>query len=218
MTNTRISTTAAALTATLGLAAAAWATSIPQMSGMEICSAASLGPFTGFMTIWVPMMAAMMLPGVAPAALRHARSDGRLTAVLLFVGSYLAVWALAGIPAYAFHRPHGPVVVGVVTIAAGLYELTPLKQAFRRLCCKGAGTGLRCGLYCVGSCIGLMLMQMALGTMSMTWTVATAALVTAQKLLPPRAAVDVPVALAIIGFGVLIVAAPSPVSAPMPPM
>jgi predicted metal-binding membrane protein len=45
--------------------------------------------------------------------------------------------------------------------------------------------------------------------MSVTWMAVIAILVLAQKRLPPRAAVDVPLALAIIGFGILILIAPS---------
>ena len=40
----------------------------------------------------------------------------------------------------------------------------------------------------------------------------------AQKLLPPKAAIDVPLALAIVGLGILIVIAPSSVPGLMPPM
>jgi predicted metal-binding membrane protein len=49
----------------------------------------------------------------------------------------------------------------------------------------------------------------ALGVMSVTWMSVIAAIVVAQKLLPPRAAIDVPLALAIVGFGVWIVLAPA---------
>ena len=65
------------------------------------------------------------------------------------------------------------------------------------------------GLNCVGSSIGLMLMQVALGVMSVTWMCVIAVLVLGQKLLPARAAIDVPIALAIIGLGLLIIIAPS---------
>jgi NAD(P)-dependent dehydrogenase (short-subunit alcohol dehydrogenase family) len=58
----------------------------------------------------------------------------------------------------------------------------------------------------------------ALGVMSVTWMSVIAVLVIAQKLLPPRAAVDVPPALAIVGLGILIVIAPSLVPGPTPPM
>jgi hypothetical protein len=47
--------------------------------------------------------------------------------------------------------------------------------------------------------------------MSAGWMAAIAALVTAQKLLPPKAALEVPLALAIVAFGVVIIADPSSV-------
>jgi predicted metal-binding membrane protein len=138
--------------------------------------------------------------------------------VPLFIGAYLAVWALVGVAVYALYRPHGSTAAGVVVIAAGLYELTPLKQHFRRRCRESAGSGFRFGLCCAGSSIGLMLTLVALSVMSITWMSVIAAGVLAQKLLPARAAIDVPLALAIVGFGVLIIIAPSSVPGLTPPM
>ncbi len=63
-----------------------------------------------------------------------------------------------------------------------------------------------------------MLMLVALGVMSVTWMSVMAVLIVAQKLLSARAAIDVPVALAIVGLGILIVIAPSSVPGLMPPM
>ena len=135
-----------------------------------------------------------------------------------FAGSYLAVWALAGVVVYALYRPHGTLAAGAVTVAAGLYEFTPLKRHFRRLCRETAGSGFGFGLCCVGSSAGLMAMLVALGVMSIGWMAVIAAVVTAQKLLPPRAALDVPLALAIVAVGVLIIVDPSPVPGLAPPM
>jgi predicted metal-binding membrane protein len=218
MTSARTGVTAATLTATLGLAAAAWIVSIQLMNGMDMGVATELGPFTFFVAVWVSMMAAMMLPGAVPAVLRRAHASGRARAVLLFVGSYLTVWTLVGVAVYALYRPHGAVAAGAVVLAAGLYEFTPLKQYFRRRCHESDCSGFEFGLYCVGSSIGLMLLLVALGVMSITWMVVIAVLVFAQKLLPPKAAVDVPVALAIVGLGILIVIAPSLVPGLIPPM
>ena len=153
-------------------------------------------------------MAAMMLPGAAPAVLRRAHAGG-VRAVPLFVGSYLAVWTLVGFAVFALYRPHGAFVTGLVVIGAGLYELTPLKRDFRRRCRESAGSGFEYGLCCLGSSIGLMLMFVALSVMSVTWMVVIAGIVLAQKLLPAKAAIDVPLALAIVGLGILIVTAPS---------
>ena len=143
------------LAVTLGLAAAAWAVTVPQMGGMNMGVATQLGSFGVFAALWVPMMAAMMLPGAAPAVLRRAEAGVR--AVPLFVGSYLAVWALVGVVVYGLYRPHGAGAAGVVVIAAGVYELTPLKLRCRRRCRESVSSGFAFGLFCVGSSIGLML-------------------------------------------------------------
>jgi predicted metal-binding membrane protein len=209
---------AATLTATLGLAAASWGIAVWQMHGMDMGAATRLGSFPSFIAVWVVMMAAMMLPGAAPAALRRAQAGGGMRAVPLFVGSYLAVWALVGVAVYALYRPHGSVAAGVVVIAAGVYELTPVKRHFRLLCRDGARSGARFGLCCAGSSVGLMLMLLALGVMSVTWMSVIAVLVLAQKLLPAKTAVDAPLALAIVGFGVWIVLAVSPVPGLAPAM
>jgi predicted metal-binding membrane protein len=212
------SATAAALAATLGLAAASWLVAVRQMNGMDMGVATQLGSFAFFVVLWVSMMAAMMLPGATPAVLRRAHASGRVRAVPLFVGSYLAVWALVGVAVYAAHRPHGSVAAGAVAVAAGVYEFTPFKQRFRRRCRESVRSGFGFGLYCVGSSVGLMLMLVALGVMSVTWMSVIAVLVLAQKLLPAKPAIDVPLALAIVGLGVLIVLAPSSVPGLTPPM
>ena len=210
-------TTAAALAVTLGLVAACWVVSVWQMTGMDMGVATRLGSFGFFAAVWVAMMAAMMLPGAAPAMARAARAGG-VRAVPLFAGSYLAVWVLAGAVVFAAYRPHGTAAAGAVTIAAGAYEFTPLKRHFRRRCRETAGSGLGFGLCCVGSSAGLMAMLVALGVMSAGWMAMIAVLVTAQKLLPPRAAIDVPLAAAITGLGILITVAPSSVPGLTPPM
>jgi predicted metal-binding membrane protein len=208
----------AALAVTLGLAAASWVVAVQQMNGMDMGAATRLGSFAFFVALWVSMMAAMMLPGAVPAVLRHADASGRVRAVPLFVGSYLAVWALVGVAVYALYRPHGFFAAGAVVIAAGAYEFTPVKQHFRRRCRESVRSGFEFGLYCVGSSIGLMLMLVALGVMSITWMSVIAVLAVAQKLLPAKAAIDVPLAVAIIGLGILIVIAPSSVPGLTPPM
>jgi len=207
----------AALAATLGLAAACWVVSIWQMNGMDMGTATPLGTFGFFIAVWAAMMAAMMLPGAAPATLRRAQAGG-VRAVHLFVGSYLAIWALAGVAVYVVDRPHGTLVAGVVTIAAGSYEFTPVKQYYRRRCRDSDSTGLGFGLCCAGSSVGLMAVLVALGVMSITWMVVITIIVLAQKLLPPIPAVDMLLALAITGLGVWIVVMPASVPGLAPPM
>jgi predicted metal-binding membrane protein len=214
----RTAALATALAATLALAAVSWVIAIWQMHGMDMGVATRLGSFAFFIAVWAVMMAAMMLPGAAPAVLRRAQASGGVRAVPPFIGSYLAVWALLGAAVYALYRPHGPVAAGVVVIAAGVYEFTPLKRHFRRLCRDSVRSGFKFGLCCVGSSIGLMAMLVALGVMSITWMSVIAVLVLGQKLLPAKAAVDVPLALTIIGLGICIVLAPSWVPGLVPAM
>ncbi|HUC41259.1 MAG TPA: DUF2182 domain-containing protein [Gemmatimonadales bacterium] len=208
----------AALAATLGLAAAAWVVTVRQMHGMDMGVATQLGSLAFFVALWAVMMAAMMLPGLVPAVLRRTHSSGPVRAVVPFVASYLVVWTLVGALLYALYRPHGTWAAGLIVIAAGLYELTRLKQHCRRCCRARTRSGFEFGFYCVGSSIGLMVMLVALGVMSVTWMLVIAALVFVQKLLPARAAIDVPLALAIIALGIVIMAAPGAVPGLMPPM
>jgi predicted metal-binding membrane protein len=63
-----------------------------------------------------------------------------------------------------------------------------------------------------------MLLAVALGVMSVTWMAVVTVLVLAQKLLPVKAVIDVPLALAITGLGILVVVAPSSVPGLLPPM
>jgi predicted metal-binding membrane protein len=220
LTNARTagSAAAAALTVTLGVAAVSWVATIRLMNGMDMGVATGSGPFPFFIALWVLMMAAMMLPGAIPTVLRRVHTGGGMGAVPLFVGSYLAVWTLVGVGVYALYRPHGTLIAGALVIAAGIYEFTPLKQYFRRQCRESDCSGFEFGLYCFGSSIGLMLVLLALGVMSVTWMAVIAILVIAQKLLPLKAAIDVPLGLTIIGLGILIVIAPPLVPGLMPPM
>ena len=209
---------AAALAVTLGVAAACWVVAVREMTGMDMGTVTRLGSFGFFIAVWAAMMAAMMLPGMAPAVLRRVQAGGGARAVPVFAGSYLAVWALAGVAVYALYRPHGTLAAGTVTVAAGVYEVTPLKRHFRRRCRENIGSGLGFGLCCLGSSIGLMAMLVALGVMSIKWMAVIALVVFGQKLVGARAVIDMPLALAIVAFGLLIIVDPSPVPGLTPPM
>lgn len=208
--------TKVALAWLLGLASAAWVVAVRQMHGMDMGVSTELGSFGFFIALWVPMMAAMMLPGAAPAASTAAHRGS--VAVPRFAIAYLAVWTAVGVAVYAVYRPHGTAAAGALAIAAGLYELTPLKRHCRRRCRSGVRSGFELGLWCVGSTIGLMVLLFAVGAMSVLWMAIVAALVAAQKLLPPREAIDVPLALAIVALGAVIVVAPPAVPGLTPAM
>ena len=198
-----MTTTRATTAWILGLAAVCWAFTARQMSGMDMGSSSELGSFSFFAALWVSMMAAMMLPGAVPAVSRFARGRGALAAPF-FAASYVAVWAFFGLAVYLLYRPHSLAVAGALTIGAGLYELTPFKRECRRRCQHTVRSGFQFGVWCVGSSIGLMVMLVSLGVMSIAWMAIVAALVVVQKLLPPRAWLDVPVALAIVTLGIVI--------------
>jgi predicted metal-binding membrane protein len=202
--------------ATAVLAAAAWIVAVRRTDGMDMGGATDLGPLGAFLATWAPMMAAMMLPGALPAVAARARAG--TAAALGFAASYLLVWAAAGVAVHALYRPHGSLVAGAVTVAAGLYELTPLKRAGRRRCRDGAASGFAYGGWCVASSAGLMALLLALGAMSVGWMAVVAGLVLVQKLLRPADAVDVPVAIAIVALGVLAATAPAAVPGLMPAM
>jgi predicted metal-binding membrane protein len=212
---TRNTATTVALTMTAGLAAVSWIVMVRQMSGMDMGVATELGPLVPFLGLWVPMMAAMMLPGALPAVLRH--SD-RVPAGPLFVAAYLTVWTLIGVVLQAAYQPHTTFTAGVVVLAAGIYEFTPLKRDFRRRCGEHMSSGFAYGICCAGSSLALMLIPVAVGVMNLAWTALITVVVTAQKLLPAKKAVDVTLALLIVVLGLLILISPSAVPGLIPSM
>jgi predicted metal-binding membrane protein len=108
------------------------------------------------------------------------------------------VWLAAGLAVYAVYRMPGEAAAAALVLAGGAYELTPFKRACRVRCRERQRSGAALGVACLGSSLGLMLILAGAGLMSTAWMCAIAAVVVAQKLLPPRAALDVPVALALV--------------------
>jgi predicted metal-binding membrane protein len=147
-----------------------------------------MGP-TAFLVGWTLMMAAMMLPSIAPLVLLY-----RGSRVWLALG-YLIVWAAVGVVPYAamssMLRPAAPIVLAL----AGIYELSPLKAACLRRCANAAAflmehyrsgplrLGIEHGLWCLGCCVGLMAVLVFAASMSLGWAVAIAAIVFVQKVL-----------------------------------
>ncbi|MGH9135851.1 MAG: DUF2182 domain-containing protein [Acidimicrobiales bacterium] len=144
----------------------------------------------GFLAGWTLMMAAMMLPSIAPLALLYRKSRTHLAA------GYLFVWGASGLVPYAAmewsFEPAAPVVLAL----AGIYELTPLKSACLRQC-RGAVSflmehyrsgpfrlGVEHGLWCMGCCVGLMAVLVLAASMGLGWAAVIAAAVFVQKVLP----------------------------------
>jgi predicted metal-binding membrane protein len=208
----------AATAATLALAGGCWVLTVRQMSGMNMGVETGLGSLAFFLGIWAPMMAAMMLPGATLAITRRARSGSVVRAVAPFAAAYVAGWTVVGVIVYALDRPHGTLVAGIVVIAAGIYELTPVKRRCRARCRQRVDSGFGFGFECVGSSIGLMAVLVAVGVMSIAWMSAITIVLLVQKLLPAQIALDLTIALAVVALGLVIVISPSSVPGLMPPM
>ena len=169
--------------------------------------------------IWWVMMTAMMLPAAAPMILMFAtinrgrrRRGDRHVPTALFALGYLLVWGLFGAAATAAEwgleqaalimpgtQQVGPWLGGAILIAAGLYQLTPLKYACLAHCRSPVGfvlghwrdgaagavrMGIGHGLYCLGCCWVLMALLFAGGVMSLLWMAALAVLVLVEKVAP----------------------------------
>ena len=202
----------------IGLVAAGWILTVDQIDGMDMGTYTRIGSFGRFLAMWTPMMVAMMLPSAIPTIWSRAKAGGTTVSVPVFVGLYTAVWVAAGTVVYLLYRPHGTSAAGVLVLAAGMYELTPIKRHFRQGCLDRARSGLGFGLDCVGSTGGLMVAMMAVGYMNLTWMAAITALVVAQKVLPVKPLVDIPVGLAIAALGYLILVHPSALPGIVPSM
>lgn len=230
----------------LGAALATWIVAVQRMRGVNDGPGTDLGGLGWYLGVWSTMMAAMMLPSVAPMVLlfdkvsaERARQSRQHVPTWTFAASYLALWTLYGLAAYVLYRGvraldldflawsrGGPYAVGALLVLAGVYELTPLKNACLRHCrspmhyvlggwrdgIRGAvRMGFEHGTYCVGCCWGLMLVLFALGVMSILWMAVVAALIFAQKVLPYGDRLARVFAVAFIAAGIWIASAPSTV-------
>ncbi len=197
------------------LAALAWIVTAQQAGGMGVGPGTMGLTLPLFLLTWVVMMAAMMFPSVAPVAILWTKSiaattSGRRRAVRMsgFVGGYLVAWTGFGLLAYialigmnhlATSSPRAATWLGSsIFLAAGIYQLTPLKQACLRHCrapvmaflnyasLKGAARNLRVGVhhgvYCVGCCWGLMVVLLAVGVMNLVAMAALAVVIFLEKI------------------------------------
>jgi predicted metal-binding membrane protein len=195
------------------LAAGAWAGTVTLARGMGGVSGmpGTMGlSLLTFVPTWTLMMSAMMLPSVTPTASLYARTvqDNRAARITGLVVGYLAVWAIAGLPAYglawlagwlASNHPTAAHVLAVAIFAvAGVYQFSPLKDRCLAHCRSPLGlllrygsyrgrtrdlrVGLHNGAYCLGCCWGLMVILIAVGVMNVFAMVALAALVLIEKL------------------------------------
>jgi len=179
----------------IAVAAACWVVTANRMQGMDMGPGTDLGSLGWFAGVWLTMMAAMMLPSLAPRA------------TVPFAAGFLVPWLATGVAAYGFVQgvraldlsflgwdQGGRYVAGAVILGAALYELTPAKRTSLGHCraprrpAAGIARELRAGVvegaYCVGCCWALMAALFALGVMSITWMVVIAAVIAIEKLWP----------------------------------
>lgn len=194
------------------------------MPGMDMAESGEWSLRTWLLTIgmWAAMMLAMMTPSAAPAILlyervsSHAERTSDRTTIApasVFAAGYLLLWlgfsALAaalhwaleifGLLSAAAMGSQSKWLSAALLLAAGAYQLSPLKNACLTQCRSPAqflsrhwraGTagavqlGLLHGIYCVGCCWVLMTLLFVGGAMNLAWIAVLTLLVTAEKLVP----------------------------------
>jgi len=187
--------------------------------------------------MWSAMMVAMMVPSAAPAILLyatvHRRSQGSPPPTAAFLAGYLACWLgfslLAAWLQLAATSPismalSSPTISGMLLIVAGLYQLSPLKDAclgrcrspaqllarhYRPGAMGAARLGLLHGAYCLGCCWLLMALLFVVGVMNLAWVAALALLVAAEKLLPRGEWIARVAGVAMVAWGVAIFVTPA---------
>ena len=191
--------------------------------------------------MWWAMMAGMMLPSALPMTLTFATVNRRrrergtpYVPTAAFVAGYLAAWGAFSIAAtaaqWALERAalmepimglSSPLLGGLLLVAAGVYQVTPLKHACLRRCRsplsfvlgywrEGTAGALRMGAqhgaFCVGCCALLMALLFVGGVMNLLWAAAIAAFVLLEKLLPAGEALARAAGVLASGFGVWMIA------------
>ncbi len=198
--------------------------------------------YAGVMFVmWWVMMVAMMLPAAAPIVLlfaainRKQRESGNpYIPTALFASAYLVVWAGFSIAAVGVQWSLevttllSPMLVsasvvlgGVLLLAAGIYQLTPLKQACLKHCrsplqfiltrwCNGAYGAFRMGIEhgasCVGCCWFLMGLLFFGGIMNLYWITGLAVFVLLEKTVPVGHWIGYVVGVGLIGWGSVVLA------------
>jgi predicted metal-binding membrane protein len=221
------------------LAAVAWWSTADRMREMDDGPWTALGAFGWFLGAWVVMMAAMMLPSVAPTVALYSRMTRARSPLspLLFAAGYFVVWGSVGALAFGAAAIAGDLlawdgagrwIAGVTLLAAAIYELTPLKTVCLRKCRSPLGfllgawrdgragalqMGAKHGAWCVGCCWALMASLFALGVMSIAWMAFVAALIGAEKILPWRRVATYGAATILLALGVLLLASPDAIPA-----
>jgi predicted metal-binding membrane protein len=198
---------------------------MPSMPGMKMAAPAikpwSADDLTFAFLMWTVMMAGMMTPSATPMILLYARvgrqaraEEKPFASTFWFIGGYLLAWtafaafatiAQAVLSSVSLLTPMlasaNNLFAGIVLIAAGIYQWTPLKNAclwacqlpfaflsrhggFKRDPLPSLALGLKHGLYCVGCCWALMALLFVVGVMNVLWIAGLAILILLEKTVP----------------------------------
>jgi predicted metal-binding membrane protein len=221
------------------LAAVGWWWTAAQMQGMDDGPWTGLGTFGWFLSLWIVMMAAMMLPSVSPTVALYSRMTRQRSPLspLLFTSGYLLTWAFAGVLVFVIAVAIGALpgdvlgwdhagrwIAGGTLVVAAVYELTPLKEACLGRCRSPLGAllgswrdghagavqmGMKNGAWCVGCCWALMASLFALGIMSIVWMAVVAGLIAFEKVIPWRSVATYGTAAVLAILGILVLLAPA---------
>lgn len=190
--------------------------------------------------MWCVMMIAMMVPSAAPTVLLFAAIDRKQTTTGrppigagIFLAGYIVIWAGFSVIATVFQwgleraglmamdmAVNSQLFAGGLLIAAGLYQLTPIKSMCLRHCQSPvlflsrhwrAGTmgafrmGLAHGAYCLGCCWVLMALLFIGGIMNLIWIAGLAIYVGLEKLVAGTAWLSHSAGAGMIGAGLIVI-------------
>ena len=191
--------------------------------------------------MWWAMMVAMMLPSAAPMILLFAtvnrKQRARVSSFVptsVFAGAYLVTWGVFSLAAVGLQWTlqrltwlspamvsTSSVLGGLLLFAAGLYQLTPIKQACLRHCRhpitfltshwrRGIAGAVRMGVehgsYCVGCCWFLMGLLFVGGVMNLFWIAGLALFVLLEKNVPAGHWLSYATGVALAGWGLVVLA------------
>ena len=188
-----------------------------------------------FVALWMLMMAAMMLPSVAPVALSYQRviQSARSVRLALFIGGYLTVWGCAGVVAFfvgmvadaAVQAGGGPKLAATVFAVAAAYQVSSLKERCLRHCrapvsllmryssyegrLRDVAVGIHHGAYCLGCCWALFTVLVVVGTMNLPVMVVLGGLVLLEKQWAHGVALSRFVAIGCVAAAVTVLIEPS---------
>jgi len=195
--------------ALVALAGGAWWLTVRDAEGMPLMPGTMGLSAAAFIGMWVPMMAAMMLPAVAPVASLYAHTIRTRPARLgAFTLGYLVVWAGTALPALGLawlagrlssdHPDAARAAAAGVFALCGLYQFSPLKRRCLRHCRSPLGqlvryasyggrlrdlrVGLHHGAFCLGCCWALFLILIAVGAMNVPAMLGLVIVVLLEKL------------------------------------